>query len=258
MDRGPTPSHRSLTLGLGLAFSLLVAAGCPDPNPVGSYDEYGADGPSGSPGADKAGKDPASQGASQPNDARFKCKADECVKLGGDFVYSGEQKGMNRLDFQTVFDNSPPRLAHTLEIRTPGPWSVDAPKGIGRVRIVAFIDVDANGPSKNDPGAVVEVEIGDVDLTDVTLDVTDDFDIAVLRPGGGPGGMQPVGGDPTASGPGEGSPDGAPDVGPEGGISSPDGGAPGGSPPDGEAPQGEPQDPAPGEPQGPPADAPPE
>jgi hypothetical protein len=212
----------------------LLLAGCPDPNPVGSYQEYGEEGPAASAGEAGGGAaGPTDKGSTQPNSARFQCtKSDECVKVTGSFNYAGTQSGMNRLDFQSVTDGAPPRLAHTLELKKPGTWTIDAPKDFGTLRIVAFIDLGGDGPSKGDPGAVTELDIGAVDLPDVSLDLTDDFDIAVLSPGGGPGGMKQVMGDPAAGG-------------------DPNGGDPGGDP--GANPEG-PTGPAPGEPGGPPSD----
>jgi hypothetical protein len=79
---------------------------------------------------------------------------------------------------------------------------------------------------------VAELTIGAEPPDAVPMTLTDDFDIAVLAPQGGPGGFKPVSGDPTAAGPGENL---APD------------GAPGGAPPEGEGPTG----PPPGEAGGP-------
>lgn len=210
---------------VGLVASIL--AGCPDPNPVGQYQEYGVDGPSASAGNGAAVQSgPTDKGATQPNSARFECaNAEECVTVSGTFNYAGTQTGMNRLDFQSVTDGSPPRLAHTLELRTPGEWTINAPKDFGTLRIVAFIDLGGDGPSKGDPGAVTEVDIGAEDLPDVALDLTDDFDIAVLSPGGGPGAMKQVQGDPAAGAPPEGDPNAAPE-----GPAGPAPGQPGGPP----------------------------
>jgi len=231
------PALPTLLLSTPLLGVLLT--GCPDPNPVGSYQEYGEEGPAASAGETSGGAaGPTDKGSTQPNSARFQCTAsEECVKVTGSFNYAGAQAGMNRLDFQSVTDGAPPRLAHTLELKKPGTWSIDAPKDFGTLRIVAFIDLGGDGPSKGDPGAVTELDIGAEDLLDVSLDLTDDFDIAVLSPGGGPGGMKQVMGDPAAGGdPNGGDPNGG----------DPNGGDPGANP-DG------PAGPAPGEPGGPPS-----
>lgn len=220
------PSARARAPLFPVVFGVLLA-GCPDPNPVGSLQEYGGEGPSASAGGaagDAAG--PTDKGATQPNSARFKCtQADECVTVTGSFNYTGTQSGMNRLDFQSVSDGAPPRLAHTLELKKPGTWTIDAPKDFGTLRIVAFIDLGGDGPSKGDPGAVVELDIGAEDLSEVALDLTDDFDIAVLSPGGGPGAMKQVMGDPAGGDPAGGDPAANP-AGPTG----PAPGAPGGPP----------------------------
>lgn len=228
MQRRPapraTPPLSRLLLGAPMLGALL--AGCPDPNPVGSYQEYGGDGPKASAGASAgAGAGPTDKGATQPNSARFECtKTDDCVKLTGSFNYAGTQTGMNRLDFLSVADGAPPRLANTLELKEPGTWTISAPKDFGTLRIVAFIDLGGDGPSEGDPGAVVEVEIGTEDLPNVSLDLTDEFDIAVLRPGGGPGGIKQVMGDPASGGP---PPDGDPSGSPAGNPAGPSGPAPG-------------------------------
>jgi len=222
-----TRAGTPFALALSGTLAAAMLAGCPDPNPVGSYDEYGEAGPSASAGGgagDQSG--PTDKGATQPNSARFQCTdTDECVKVSGTFNYAGSQSGMNRLDFQSVTDGAPPRLAHTLELRAPGDWSINAPRDFGTLRIVAFIDLGGDGPSKGDPGAVLEVDIGAEDLTEVSLDLTDDFDIAVLSPGGGPGAMKQVQGDPAAGAPPEGDPNAAPE-----GPAGPAPGQPGGPP----------------------------
>lgn len=180
----------------------LFALGCPDPNPVGSYDELSGGAAAAPDDAGDAVPDtPPDIGASQPNDARWSVKTGEGIKLSGSFEYAGEKTGSKRLDFQKVTDGlGAPALAHTLEVRGGSEWAVEAPKNAGTIQIVAFIDADNNGPSDGDPGFLSEtITIGEEDITEVVLTLTDDFDMGVLRPGGGGGGIRPVSGDPTAT-----------------------------------------------------------
>ena len=207
---------------------LSLAAGCPDPNPVGSYEDLSQGGPGTAPAAaaNSAGADVAEDpGATQPNDARFKVKAGEGVEVSGTFEYAGTIEGMRRLDFRSIpAEGGPPRLVHTLEVRSGGTWSIEAPPDYGKLQIHAFIDKDGDGPTKGDPGYLTDppLEIGTEAITEVVLALTDDFDPAALAPGGAPGAMRAMQGDPGAGGEDPPTPEGGdPDAGPADGAPTP-------------------------------------
>ena len=56
-----------------------------------------------------------------------------------------------------------------LMLDGPGPFSLVAPKGLGKLELQAFQDPDLDGPTGSDPFAETELEVGDSDLSDVSL-----------------------------------------------------------------------------------------
>ena len=190
------PSIQRFITPFGLLLPALLL-GCPDPNPVSSYDELTPSGPGTGATVSEA---PPDEGATQPNEARFRVNPGEGVKLEGSFVYAGTITGQRRLDFRTIpVGEGAPRLVHTLEIRSGDTWDVEVPKDLGQLQIHAFIDRDGDGPTKGDPGYVTDppLKIGQDAVPPVILTLTDDFDPSVLAPGGAPGGLRPVQGDPS-------------------------------------------------------------
>lgn len=247
---GPDLPQRA-ALGLCALVLALATAGCPDPNPTGSYGaaEGQGTGPATADGG-TGGPAPSSPGATRPNDARFKVAKDEGVELSGTFEYSGDKTGQLRLDFLTMEDGQPPRLVHTKELTKKGPWSVRVPKDYGNLYVVAFIDQAGDGPGGDDPAAVTEaVSVGAEDVTGVTLALSDDPDLGLFTPGGAPNSPPPGEPAPGEPAPGEPAPDGPPPDGPapdgpppdgpppeDGGPTTPDGPPPEGAPPSGSAP----------------------
>ncbi len=211
------------------ALLALLTLGCPDPNPTGAVPTDGA--------SDKKGPDAGrmAQGATVPNDARFKVAAGEGVALNGTLVYEGTKTGRHRLDFLQLDGDSPPRLIHTVELKGLGEWSVTAPKNTGQIYIVGFIDQSGDGPSADDPAGMTPtpVEIVETDLEGVTIALSDEPDLGPLTPGAvsGHGGPPKEGAGPQP----DGSPGGQPGDGPP-----PDGPPPDGQPPQGSSPEGAP------------------
>ncbi len=87
----------------------------------------------------------------------------------------------------------------------PGEFELSVPAGLGKLELQAFQDADSDGPTGDDPFATVWLEVGEVDVADVTLALE-----AGARgggpvheaappgapgggPGGGPGGANPAG-----------------------------------------------------------------
>jgi hypothetical protein len=229
----PRPAPDGRPVRLGLAAALLILCGCPDPNPTGSYTAEGATEGAASGAAGGAGGAAPPPGGTRPDDARFKLGPDEGVAMGGMLSYAGDKTGRLQLDFLTRDPDQPPRLVHTVQLKGPGPWTTRVPKDYGPIYVVAFIDIDGDGPSATDPAAATlePVVVGAEDLTTVDLTLSDAPDLGELTPGGGGKPPQPEG--PPADG--APSPDAAP---------APEG-APGGTPPAGEGAAPAPADGAP-------------
>jgi hypothetical protein len=240
-------AHTLRTLAILTCFIGL--AGCPEPVPVpgaGTGDAAGGAGagPDGGPGGVGA-PDP---GGNSPNQARWAVKQGEGVTLSGTFAYEGVKTGKYRMDFRATPENGgPPGLVHTLELQGPGEWTTSAPKNAGKVDIIAFIDVDGDGPTEGDPaGATPDpIEVLEAPIADISIPVTDEPEEWVTNPRAKWPDQAPPNNDETQPGtppegmtpPSEGAPP------PEGAEGSAPEGAPGGTPPEGEpspAPEGAP------------------
>lgn len=161
--------------------SLFVLVGCPDPSPMPLEGDA-------APGAAAPGPAGAGAPAAQdPNASQWSVAAGEGAALDGTFTYSGAVAGRLRIDFQRVEGSQPPQLLHTMEIKALGPWTVEAPKGAGAVRVMAFIDTSGDGPTKGDPGAIADITVGDAPVTGIALELKDDFDPSGGAANGGGG-----------------------------------------------------------------------
>lgn len=207
----------------------LLLVGCPDPSVQSSSGPGGAGAPSQGgpgPGPGAAGAGGPGGGQMRPENATFKVEAGQGVTVSGTLEYAGSKTGVIRLDFLRKSNNALD-LAHTMTLDAPGPWSVEAPKGLGELYIVGFIDEKSDGPSAEDPAGKPEgtLTVGDAAITDVKITLTDDADLGELEPGKG-------GAPPGAKGGGApgGGPAGAQGAGPGGGPGGAQGAGPGGAP----------------------------
>ena len=225
----------------------LFALGCPDPtSPADGTTEpgAGAGGPGPGPGG---GEGPGGGGAKQPPPmgmAKFEVTPGEGVKLSGTITYTGAKTGAVHVDFLRAPENSSyPELLHSISITSAGPWEVEAPKGTGKVGIVAYVDIAGDGPNDGDPEARVPglVDIANDAIPGLDLTLSDTPDLGEFTPGKGDAGP-PQGGAPPADGappPADGAapPAGAP---PAAGVAPAAGAAPAGdaaAPAAGAAPQ---------------------
>ncbi|MEY3213198.1 MAG: hypothetical protein RIT28_3679, partial [Pseudomonadota bacterium] len=140
---------------------------------------------------------------------RFTVVEGEGVAFSGTVSYPGEKKGSIRLDFLTQEGNQPPNLVHAVSLPKLGEFSVELPKDYGQLHVVAFIDVDGDGPNASDPAALATLTVGVEPITGVALALSDTPDLGALTPGAN--GAAPGEGAPT----GEGAPAG------EGGAAAP-------------------------------------
>ena len=105
------------------------------------------------------------------------------VGVSGTLTYEGSKKGQVRLDFLATEDDAPPRLLHVEKLDGGGAFTVATPPNTGSVAIVAFVDVDDDGPSPGDPAGMTRVAIEEADIADVNIELSDSPDLGDLTPG---------------------------------------------------------------------------
>jgi hypothetical protein len=203
--------------------TMLLLIGCPEsppdsPGALPASGEAPASGASGeaAPGSAASGGGAGFSGGAvtasgmPPTGATFTVADGEGVTISGTVKYSGEAEGAVRVDFLTLSGDGPPGLAHTLTAEDNA-FSAQAPAGFGEVHLVAFVDVQGDGPSPTDPAGTVKLTVGDDDLTGLELEILDEPDLGPLTPmlpgippGGEGSGVEP----PPEKGPDEAPADG--------------------------------------------------
>jgi len=156
--------------------------------------------------------------------AKFEVTPGEGVKLSGTITYTGSKTGAVHVDFLRAPENgSYPELVHSISIEALGPWEVEAPKGTGKLGIVAYVDIAGDGPNDGDPAARVPglVDVASDAVTGLDVTLSDTPDLGEFTPGKGDHGPTPGGGTPG----GEAVPGGA-GAPPAGAGAPPAGGAP--------------------------------
>ncbi len=166
----------------------LMLLGCPEPPPgVVTPDQTptapasggAASGGSGGPAASQGTVvEPAmDDGTRIPPGMRiepqgFGLEEGEGVKLSGEVSYAGGLGGQLRVEIlQVTGADAAPVLLHAVNLDQLGTWSVVAPPGLGRVDVMAYVDLDQNGPDAGEPQGVIEggVDVGDSDISGLDL-----------------------------------------------------------------------------------------
>lgn len=127
-----------------------------------------------SPPPDGTPADPGTQMAP----TKLQLAPGEGVTLSGTIQYSGTLTRPIRIDLSqpapTADNSGASKILLATQIQAAGPWSVELPRGVGKVDIVAFIDADNNGPSDNEPVARrTGVQVGDAPVAGLDLTLTD-------------------------------------------------------------------------------------
>lgn len=146
--------------------------------PPGGPDAPPAD-PSAAPLPPPAGGTPPGPGAppvpvAKHPDKEFNVEAGKGVKVSGSVIYSGSQKGTVRVDFLRQEDKLGfPEIVGSLTLKAPGPFDIDVPQNLGKVRVVAYIDADGNGPSEGEAMGRAPKDTYDIEATPITgIDIT--------------------------------------------------------------------------------------
>jgi len=178
---------------------LFLLQGCPDPTTAA---DLGNPGPGGAqPGAaDGPGPQPGSAGQGPPpQPGEFDVSAEGGVTISGMLTYDGSETGQVRLDFLRTEGDGPPHLLHVEKLDALGAFSMQVPSNTGPVTIVAFVDIDDDGPSTSDPAGLVQLAIEEAPLANVSIALIDSPDLGALTPGNEP----PPGTEPTGAAPEE-------------------------------------------------------
>ena len=150
-----------------LSLPALLAMGCPEP-------DSGEETTTPSDGTTESSTEPGQpQPFSNPNDARFSVEPGSGVTLSGTFQYAGESAGSYRIDLQKKEGSAPPMLVHAIELDQPGEFSIEVPKNYGTILLLGFVDINADGPSVDDPVGHSDgtILVGEEDIKGVILDV---------------------------------------------------------------------------------------
>lgn len=185
----------------------LLLAGCPEAPPTSTSTTAGGEAPDNPAGPPANGEGvPEPEAGARPTNARFEINEGEGVILSGTISYPGAKTGTMRMDFLTLAESSHPQLAHAASLPGLGPYSIEIPKDYGELHIVAFIDVDGDGPTPSDPAATTKIVVGSEPLSGVDLALSDTPDLGELTPGAThnptptEGGAPPADGSPPADG----------------------------------------------------------
>ncbi len=101
------------------------------------------------------------------------------VTISGKVAYGGDKRGKVVIDFLQHQEGAMlPTLKHTISLDQPGTFTASAPKNLGKVQIISYIDTDQNGPSTGEPMGYTDVKIETKDITglDITIGDADSVD----------------------------------------------------------------------------------
>lgn len=158
---------------------MLTLFACPDPTTAA---ELGNPGPGGAAPGAPGGPGPTMDGP-PPAPGDFNVADGAGVVVSGTLTYEGTQTGQLRIEFLATEDDAPPRLLHVEKLESLGPFSVSTPPNTGPVALVAFLDVNGDGPSATDPAGLSRIAIEETNLDGVTLVLSDSPDLGDLTPG---------------------------------------------------------------------------
>ncbi len=180
-----------------LAVLLSCLAGCPEsPAPPMGEGSPAAGGVPPPPGQDARQGEGGEAGTKRVEPKGWGDAGKDGVRLAGTMTYAGTRTGTLRIDFlKASKTGGMPSLEHTLTPPALGPWEVVAPKDAGTIVILAYIDLDENGPSPGEPKAITvdPVQVGGTPVTGLDLALLDDWDTRMdehdkqkAQPQGGP------------------------------------------------------------------------
>ena len=105
------------------------------------------------------------------------CAEKRCVTLTGTIKVQGEAKAGVDLDC-FVPDSSTPagrKLVNKVKLAGPGAYTMKVPAKLGQLSLVAFMDLENDGPDRSDPQGGYSgnpIEIKDKDLENIDIELT--------------------------------------------------------------------------------------
>ena len=162
---------------------LLILQGCPDPTTAA---ELGNPGPGGGSPGGEGGPAPAGSAASPgppPSPGSFDVPDGAGVVVSGTLTYEGTKEGEVRIDFLQREGDAPPQLLHVEILESVGVFSISAPPNLGETVMVAFIDVDQDGPSATDPAGMHTIVIEEGEILNLSIALSDEPDLGNFTPG---------------------------------------------------------------------------
>lgn len=125
---------------------------------------------------------PNGGGPQEVNAAKFNLEPGNSIEVSGTLDYPGQKEGKLLVEMLTIKDDTP-ELKHSEVFEKAGAFSIQTPKDLGSVRMVAFVDVDGDGPSKTDPAGMLPVEVGSEPISGLVLTLSDNANLGNLTPG---------------------------------------------------------------------------
>jgi len=127
---------------------------------------------------------PNGAGPQEVNAAKFDLDPENSIAISGTLDYPGQKEGKLLVEVLTITDNTP-ELKHSEVFEKAGEFTIAMPKGLGSVQLVAFVDVDGDGPSEHDPAGMLPIEVQDNPVSGIVLTLSDNADLGNLTPGKG-------------------------------------------------------------------------
>ena len=166
-----------------LSVFFVLLQGCPDPTTAA---DLGNPGPGGGAPGPADGPGPGFAEGPPPAPDQFDVGDEGGVLIGGVLEYSGDKTGQVRLDFLRTEGDAPPQLLHVEKLDALGPFEMRVPANTGPVTIVAFVDIDDDGPNSTDPAGLVQLAIEEAAMSNVSIVLSDAPDLGALTPGSAP------------------------------------------------------------------------
>ncbi len=124
--------------------------------------------------------------AKRPRHVALTILEGEGVTLSGAVSGPDSTEGVIRLDVVTLAPGKPPELVHQTTLAGLGDFEIALPVAFGEIHLVAYIDLDNNGPSKGELVATHALLVGDTALEGIRLELSSTTDLGPLAPGAPP------------------------------------------------------------------------